>query len=115
MSYYCEIETAEMLGDLFRDSGCQRQDDLAAEVVFVCDDAGWIWGLIELYYPQATRVVDWFHAEERLEKVAHEALSEECAQEWHERVRTCLWEGDTSLSLLKIAPERGKMCKNPLK
>ena len=66
MSYSCEIETADMLGDIFWASGCQGQADLAAEVVFVCDGAGRIWGLIELYYPQATQIVDWFHAEERL-------------------------------------------------
>ena len=96
MSYYCEIDTAEMFGDIFWDSGCQGQADLAAEEVFVCDGGGWIWGLIEHYYPQATQIGDWFHAEERLEKVAQEALSGESAQEWLERVRTCIWEGDTS-------------------
>ena len=40
--------------------------------------------------------MDWFHAEEQLEKVTQEALSPESAQEWLERVRTFLWEGDTS-------------------
>ena len=95
MSYYCEIETAELLGDIFWTSGCHRQADLAAEEVFVCDGVGWIWRLIELYYPEATQIGDWFHAEERLEKVDQEALSGESAQEWLERVRTCLWEGDT--------------------
>ena len=101
MSYYCEIETAEMFGDIFWASGCQRQADLAAEAVFVCDGTGWIWGLIELYYPQATQFVDWFHAEERLEKVGQEALSRERAQEWLERVRTCIWEGDTSSFVIR--------------
>ena len=96
MSYYCEIETAEMLGDIFWASGCQGKADLTAEVVFVCDGGGWTWRLIELYYPQATQIVDWFRAEERLEKVAQEALSGESAQECLERVRTCLCEGDTS-------------------
>ena len=72
MSYYCEFETAEMLGDIFWASGCQGQADLADEVVFVCDGGGRIWRLIEHYYPQATQIVDWFHAEERLEKVAQE-------------------------------------------
>ena len=56
--------------------------------LYHCDGGGWIWGLIELYYPQATQIVDWFHTEKRLEKVAQEALSGESAQEWHERVRT---------------------------
>ena len=96
MSYYCEIDTSEMFGNIFWASGCQRQADLAAEVVFVCDGGGRIWGLIELYYPQATQIVDWFHAEEGLEKAGQEALSGESAQEWLERVRTCLLEGDTS-------------------
>ena len=95
MSYYCEIEPAEMFGDMFWASGCQCLADLASEEVFVCGGAGWIWRLIELYYPQATQIVDWFHTEERLEKVDQEALSGESAQEWLERVRTCLWEGDT--------------------
>ena len=115
MSYYSEIETADMLGDIFWASGCQGQADLAAEEVFVCDGGGWIWGLIEHYYPQATQIGDWFHAEERLEKVAQEALSGESAQEWLERVRTFLWEGDTSLSSPENSPRKGKMCKNPLK
>ena len=110
MSYYCEIETADMLGDIFWTSGCQRQADLAAEVVFVCDDTGWIWRLIELYYPQATQIVDWFHAEERLEKVDQEALSGERAQEWLERVRTCLWEGDISfLPTLPLSTVPGQL------
>ena len=86
-----------MFGDIFWASGCQRQADLADEVVFVCNGAGWIWGQIELYYPKATQIVDWFHAGEQLEKVAQEALSGESAQEWLERVRTCFWEGDTSI------------------
>ena len=85
-----------MFGAIFWASGCQRQANLAAEEVFVCDGAGWLWRLIELYCPQATQIVDWFHAEEQLEKVAQEVLSGESAQEWLERVRTCLWEGDTS-------------------
>ena len=90
-----------MFGDIFWASGCQGQANLAAEEVFVCDGAGWIWVLIELYNPQATQIVDWFHTEERLEKVAQEALSGESAQEWLERVQTCLWEGDTSSFVIR--------------
>ena len=48
-----------MFGDIFWASGCQGQANLAAEEVFVCDGAGWIWVLIELYNPQATQIVDW--------------------------------------------------------
>jgi len=94
MQYFCEIGDAEGFGELLWGQGCQRQADLAEEVVFVCDGARWIWRLVAYYFPQATQIVDWFHAEERLEKVAQEALPEPQAATWLEEVRTSLWEGD---------------------
>ena len=94
LAYFCEIEAAEKFGKLLWARGCQRQADLAAEVVFVCDGAHWIWRLVDHYYPQATQIVDWHHAQERLEKVAKEAFSGQAAATWLEEVRTCLWEGD---------------------
>lgn len=94
MAYFCEIEKAEKFGELLWTQGCQRQADLAREVVFVCDGAKWIWRLVDHYYPHATQIVDWFHAQERLNKVANEAFSGETATIWLEKARTRLWEGD---------------------
>jgi hypothetical protein len=94
MQYFCEIGEAETFGELLWASACQRRADLAQELVFVCDGARGIWRLVEHYFPEATQIVDWFHAEERLEKVAQEALSGVPAAAWLEKVRTYLWEGD---------------------
>ena len=44
------------------------------------------------------QIVDWFHAEERLEKVAKDAFSKSNeGKEWLENIRYDLWEGNTEL------------------
>lgn len=94
MQYFCDIVEVEQFEPLFWATGCQAQADLASEVVFVCDGAKWIWRLVDTYYPNAVQIADWFHAEERLEKVAREAFSGEAASSWLEKVRSALWDGD---------------------
>jgi transposase len=36
--------------------------DAASEVVVVGDGAHWIWNLAALHFPDATQIVDWYHA-----------------------------------------------------
>ena len=93
--YFCDMMEADQFEPLFWATGCQAQADLAQELVFVCDGAKWIWRLVETNYPNAVQIVDWHHAEERLEKVAREALTDEAAASWLEDTRTALWYGDT--------------------
>jgi len=92
--YFCEIAEASQFEHLFWATGCQAGAELAQEQVFVCDGAPWIWNMIDYHYPQAVQIVDWFHAEERLEKVALEALSGQQAQAWLDAQRTDLWFGN---------------------
>ena len=93
--YYCDIQKSDEFASLFWATGCQARADLAEELVILGDGAKWIWKLAEQFYPKAVQIVDWFHAEERLEKVATDAFQKgsECG-EWLERNRTALWEGD---------------------
>jgi hypothetical protein len=94
MRYYCDILEAEAFGKLLWGTGCVLKAALVPELVFVCDGAVWIWNLIQRYYPQAVQIVDWYHAEERLQLVAQAAFSGEpdrrlCLAQ----VTTDLWEG----------------------
>jgi hypothetical protein len=68
--------------------------DLTAELVFVCDGAAWIWDVVEQYYPHAVQIVDWYHAEDRLKRVA-DALFASPAQRqaWLTPVVESLWQG----------------------
>ena len=95
MRYFCDLVDVDQFEPLFWATGCQAKADLAPEVVFVCDGAKWIWRLVETNFPKAVQIVDWYHAEERLERVARKALSEDTAETWLEETRSALWHGDT--------------------
>lgn len=94
LRYYCDIAEAEAFGHLLWATGCAVKADLAPEVVFVCDGAVWIWNLVTLHYPHAVQIVDWYHAADRLTRVAHAAFTAEAERAtWLEQVTTLLWEG----------------------
>jgi hypothetical protein len=95
MRYFCDIAEVDDFEPLFWATSCQVKADLAEEVVFVCDGAKWIWRLVETYYPQSVQILDWFHAEERLERVANDLFQPDQAKSWLKDVLTAMWEGDT--------------------
>jgi hypothetical protein len=95
MHYFCDIADVDEFAPLFWATGCQAKADLAAEVVFVCDGAKWIWRLVETYYPSAVQILDWYHAEDRLIKVAEDACPADQAEGWLADVLTAMWHGDT--------------------
>lgn len=92
--YYCAIDTADDFGQLVWGTGCQVGAERARELVFVCDGAPWIWNLIEHYYSRAVQIVDWYHAEDYLKRVAEAAWSDLAARaDWLAPVTQALWEG----------------------
>ena len=92
--YYCDIAEAHTFGDLMWATGCMAQADRTRELVFVCDGAAWIWSLITTHYAHAVQIVDWYHAADRLQRVAHAAFPQtESRDRWLERTTTALWEG----------------------
>lgn len=95
MKYHCDITEAEQFGRLLWATGLQNQVDTYEEVVFVNDGAVWIWRLVEQYFPQATQIVDWYHASQYLTPIAETAFGTdtEPAQQWLTQTRTDLWEG----------------------
>jgi len=92
--YYCDIAPVDPFGKLVWASGCQVSADLAAELVFVCDGASWIWELVTHYYPNAVQIVDWYHAEDRLKRLADTVFpSLAQRQAWLASVVEFLWQG----------------------
>jgi hypothetical protein len=95
ISYHCDKLDPDEFGQLFWATGCQRQADFYADRVFIGDGAKWIWQMVALYYPDATQILDWYHASQYLYKIAEEAFevgSEEYDQ-WLEKTKAWLWEG----------------------
>ena len=92
--YSCDIAEAEQFGKLLWATGCSVEADGAQELVFVCDGATWIWKLVSHYYPKAIQIVDWYHAEDRLKRIAEEAFATlEERQTWLEEITENLWQG----------------------
>jgi len=94
VSHYTDICPAREFGELTWASGVQRNAQLARELIFLGDGAEWIWNLVEEHFPQATQIVDWFHACQYLSPVAQVAGQDaEERSRWLEQVRSDLWEG----------------------
>lgn len=95
MQYHCDITEAEQFGRLLWATGLQNRADMYDEVVCVSDGAVWIWRLVEQYFPQATQIVDWYHASQYLTPIAESAFGAGTpqAQQWLTQTRTDLWEG----------------------
>jgi hypothetical protein len=94
LRYYCDLEEAKQFGQLVWATGCRVLADFAAELVFVCDGAAWIWNLVKQYYPQAVQIIDWYHATEHLEKIAAIAFAQaEERKAWLAEAKEALWQG----------------------
>jgi hypothetical protein len=96
--YFCDIAPADEFGKLLWATGCSVEADHARVLIFVCDGAVWIWNLIEQHFPHALQIVDWYHAEDHLKRVAEEAFSlPEQSQAWLQAVTEDLWQGRVEL------------------
>lgn len=70
--YFCDIAQAEQFGKLLWATACAVGADRARILVFICDGAVWIWNLIAHYFPNAIQILDWYHAEDRLKRIAED-------------------------------------------
>lgn len=94
VDYYVDTEGAAAFSDLVWATGFSRHADQAEELVFVADAAEWIWRIVELHFPQAVQIVDWYHAVAYLTPVAQQVSRDEAEQQrWLDTVKTALWEG----------------------
>lgn len=94
ISYFCDITEAGNFGKLLWATGCTVNADFSPELIFLGDGALWIWNLVDKYYPNAIQIVDWFHAEEYLEKVAKAAFNSPSERSrWLEEITQYLWDG----------------------
>ncbi len=96
--YFCDIDKAEQFGKLLWATACAVGADRARLLVFICDGAIWIWNLIAYYFPNAIQIVDWYHAADRLKRIAEQAFSNLTErQAWLESVTEDLWQGRVEL------------------
>lgn len=115
--YFCDIERAEEFGKLLWATGCAVGADRARILVFICDGAVWIWNLIDHYFPNAIQIVDWYHAVDRLKRIAEEAFSNwEERQAWLEKNTEDLWQGSVEavIEACQLLERKSNLAKQSL-
>jgi hypothetical protein len=115
--YFCDIAEAKKFGKLLWATGCAAGADRTRLLVFICDGAVWIWNLIAQYFPHAIQIVDWYHAADRLKRIAEEAfLNLEERQTWLMQVTEDLWQGRVEAVIEACRPlaKKSKWAKQSL-
>jgi hypothetical protein len=85
-SYIATFEPAAVFGDLVKAEGIRRGADHVRQLTILGDGAAWIWGIATDKFPEATQIVDLFHAREHLNSLARslEFILLDRKQEWLE-------------------------------
>jgi hypothetical protein len=115
ISYYCDVADVATFRELVWTTGYRRYADRAQEIVFVADGAAWIWRLVEHHFPQATQIVDWYHAAEYLSRIAQAAFEPNSPDgaSWLERARAQLWEGKVAQVIATCQEHQDKPAAAP--
>jgi hypothetical protein len=69
-SVIATFEPAGTFADLVRAEGIRRGADHVRQFTILGDGAAWIWGIATAKFPEATQIVDLFHAREHLHDLA---------------------------------------------
>ena len=94
-SYVVRLCEAETFGWQLWGEACRRGLTPETEVVVVGDGAHWIWNIAEQHFPQATQIVDWYHASQYVWNAATAIFGEagELRTRWAKQQLDALWEG----------------------
>lgn len=69
-SYLATLEPVEQFADLVQAEARRRGSEHIRQLVVLGDGARWIWNLAEQRFPEATQIVDIYHAREHLHELA---------------------------------------------
>jgi hypothetical protein len=83
-SYIATFEPAAVFGDMVKAEGIRRGADHVRQLTILGDGAAWIWNIATDKFPEATQIVDLFHAREHLSDLARslEFMLGDRKQEW---------------------------------
>jgi hypothetical protein len=71
-SYIATFEPAGVFGDMVKAEGIRRGADHVRQLTILGDGAAWIWNIASSKFPEATQIVDLFHAREHLHDLARQ-------------------------------------------
>jgi hypothetical protein len=88
----------------------------ALQRVFLGDGAHWLWELAALHFPEAVRILDWYHLSEHIHEAAHEVFGAGTpkAEAWADERLSELWEGGHKQTRAAVATLK-KQLRGPTK
>lgn len=86
----------------------------AKDVIFISDGASWLAKCREEYFPEATQILDWYHAVEHLWETAEKIYGEnkEKIEQWTSPLEKLLWEGKVQDVIKQLSCMADKMKKH---
>jgi len=71
-SYIATFEPASVFADMVKAEGIRRGADHVRQVTIIGDGAPWIWNIAGSKFPEATQIVDLYHARQHLHDLARQ-------------------------------------------
>jgi hypothetical protein len=71
-SYIATFEPASVFADLVKAEGIRRGAEHVRQFTIIGDGAAWIWGIASSKFPEATQIVDLYHARQHLHDLARQ-------------------------------------------
>lgn len=108
LSYVTARTEAQTFGWHLWQEAARRGVLEADEVVVVGDGAHWIWNIADSHFPQATQILDWYHASEYVWAAASAIWGEVHPQRevWAHQQLDALWEGKVAQVLDELEQQR---------
>ena len=109
LSYVSALLEAERFGEHLWNEAARCGVMEAEEVVVVGDGAHWIWNIVQTHFPQATQVLDWYHASGYVWKAATAIWDEESENRsgWAKQQLDRLWDGKVGEVLKELEKHAG--------
>jgi hypothetical protein len=103
-SFVTDLADVESFGRQLWLEAEQRGLAQAQQVIVIGDGAHWLWKLAEEHFPQATQILDWYHAATYVWKAAHTLYGEgtDLAKHWAKQHLDLLWDGDVQTVLDRL-------------
>jgi hypothetical protein len=109
-SYLAALTDAETFGWRLWAEACRRGVTDQTDLVVIGDGAHWIWNLAAEHFPQATQIVDWYHASQYVWRAASTIFGEtsDLRVPWARQHLDRLWDGRVADVLTALEPYRPK-------
>ena len=115
-TYLGNFAGSDEFGVLVRQAALERGMAQASHVIYLGDGAAWVWEIARTCFPQATQILDYYHASEHVANLAKAVYVDAgTAQNWAIRWQSLLYDSELDLLLAEVRAIAGAMDSEEVK